>query len=177
MANPYSKEDLKKGFDDAFDAVIHYIRLQDDLLFERAESEGKWSTGQQLVHLIKSVEPLNLGLKLPKILLRWRFGTRNRTERTYDATVAKYKAALNDGGRASSPYIPPKVGVHQKHDLLQRYEQEKIKLIRVLDKWNEEQLSKYVAPHPLMGKLTARELIFFTIYHNYHHLESIRKIR
>jgi hypothetical protein len=40
----------------------------------------------------------------------------------------------------------------------------------------EERLDQYLAPHPLLGKITLRELTFFTIYHSHHHLDSIRKM-
>jgi hypothetical protein len=43
-------------------------------------------------------------------------------------------------------------------------------------KWKDPQLDKYIAPHPLLGKITLRELGYFTIHHMYHHLESIQKM-
>lgn len=161
---------------EAFDAVIDFIRQQDDALFDRPKSEGKWSTGQQLDHLIKSVKPLTTGMGLPKFLLTLRFGTRNRPERTYDELVAKYHEKLEAGGQASSAFIPPEIKPEQKDQLLAIYEAEKIRLIKVLQKWSEKQLSTNIAPHPLLGKCTVRELLYFTIYHNYHHLSSIKDI-
>jgi hypothetical protein len=38
-----------------------------------------------------------------------------------------------------------------------------------LNKFTEEELDKYILPHPLLGKLTIREMMFFTIYHVLHH--------
>ena len=43
-------------------------------------------------------------------------------------------------------------------------------------KWKDPQLDQYIAPHPLLGKITLRELGYFTIYHTYHHLETIQKM-
>ncbi len=41
--------------------------------------------------------------------------------------------------------------------------------------WNEASLDKYrMPPHPLLGKLTVREMLLFTLYHDRHHLESVR---
>ena len=42
-------------------------------------------------------------------------------------------------------------------------------------KWSDAKLDKYIAPHPLLGKITLRELAYFTIYHIQHHLSIIRK--
>ena len=171
-----TRDEIERELHQAFDAVIEFIRQQDDSLFDRPKAEGKWSTGQQLDHLIKSVKPLSTGMGLPKFLLKFRFGVRNRPERSFDELVANYQQKLNEGGQATSPYIPPDIGIEQKTLLLSSYEKEKIKLIKILQKWSEKQLSTNVAPHPLLGKCTVRELLYFTIHHNYHHLESIKDI-
>lgn len=171
-----SKDQIELEIHQAFDEVINFIRQQDDSLFDRPKAEGKWSTGQQLDHLIKSVKPLSTGMGLPKILLKFRFGVRNRAERTYDELVSKYHQKLEEGGQASAAFIPPKSSIEQKDQLLSAYEKEKIRLVKVLQKWSEKQLSTNVAPHPLLGKCTVRELLYFTIHHNYHHLESIKDI-
>lgn len=113
---------------------------------------------------------------LPKFLLTIRFGSNNRPERTYDELVIRYHEKLDAGGQASSPFIPPFVAIEQKEQLLSTYQNEKIKLIKVLHNWSEKQLSTNIAPHPLLGKCTIRELLYFTIYHNYHHLKSIKDI-
>jgi uncharacterized damage-inducible protein DinB len=46
----------------------------------------------------------------------------------------------------------------------------------VKKKWKDPQPDQYIAPHPLLGKITLRELCYFTIHHTYHHLESIKKL-
>lgn len=171
-----SKDQIELEIHQAFDEVINFIRQQDNSLFDRPKAEGKWSTGQQLDHLIKSVKPLSTGMGLPKILLKFRFGVRNRAERTYDELVSKYHQKLEEGGQASAAFIPSNISIEQKDQLLSAYEKEKIKLVKVLQKWSEKQLSTNVAPHPLLGKCTVRELLYFTIHHNYHHLESIKEI-
>ncbi|MEO9884043.1 MAG: DinB family protein [Balneola sp.] len=171
-----SKDQIELEIHQAFDEVINFIRQQDDSLFDRPKAEGKWSTGQQLDHLIKSVKPLSTGMGLPKILLKFRFGVRNRAERTYDELVSKYHQKLEEGGQASAAFIPLKISIEQKDQLLSAYEKEKIRLVKVLQKWSEKQLSTNVAPHPLLGKCTVRELLYFTIHHNYHHLDSIKEI-
>lgn len=48
-------------------------------------------------------------------------------------------------------------------------------LVEALRKWNEKSLDKLRLPHPLLGKLTVREMTFFTLYHDRHHLRSVRQ--
>ncbi|NBX80802.1 MAG: DinB family protein, partial [Flavobacteriales bacterium] len=43
------------------------------------------------------------------------------------------------------------------------------------DNFTEDDLDKYVLPHPLLGKLTLREMLCFTIYHVKHHVEIIKR--
>ena len=49
------------------------------------------------------------------------------------------------------------------------------KLVHKLDKFTEDDLDKYVLPHPLLGKLTLREMLCFTIYHVRHHEEIVKR--
>ena len=37
-------------------------------------SEGKWSAGQQLDHIVRSVSPVNMAMGLPKFIVKWKFG-------------------------------------------------------------------------------------------------------
>src|SRR4029078_11685614 len=41
---------------------------------------------------------------------------------------------------------------------------------RALGKWSERALDRWRVPHPAMGPLTVREMAFFTLYHNTHHV-------
>ena len=50
-----------------------------------------------------------------------------------------------------------------------------ILICTINNKWKDSQLDQYLAPHPLLGKLTLRELCYFTIYHTEHHLHIIKE--
>jgi hypothetical protein len=46
-----------------------------------------------------------------------------------------------------------------------------------MDKFSEAQLDEYVLPHPILGKLTIREMLYFTIYHaTHHHLATLKNL-
>jgi hypothetical protein len=50
------------------------------------------------------------------------------------------------------------------------------RLANAIDKkWADSQLDQYIVPHPLLGKITLRELCYFTIYHTYHHLAIVKE--
>ncbi len=44
-----------------------------------------------------------------------------------------------------------------------------------LEKFDEIERDTYILPHPLLGKLTIREMLYFTIYHVAHHKELVMK--
>jgi len=53
--------------------------------------------------------------------------------------------------------------------LLEQWSKASSELVLVAEKWNESELDGYLLPHPLIGKLTIREMLFFTMYHNLRH--------
>ena len=155
------------------DAFNNYIAPLNKEQFE-ATPGGKWSAGQNLDHLIRSIKPLQPAYGLPKFVLRIMFGKTNRPSKTYDDLVTKYKTKLAAGGRASGPFIPPFIGFEKKDELIKKYNEQKQKLILKIEKQPEKDLDAYILPHPLLGKVTLREMLYFTIHHNEHHLELLK---
>jgi hypothetical protein len=102
------------------------------------------------------------------------FGKTNRPSKTYDDLVTKYKTKLAAGGRASGPFIPPFISFEKKDELIKKYNEQKQKLIIKIEKQPEKDLDAYILPHPLLGKVTLREMLYFTIHHNEHHLELLK---
>lgn len=135
---------------------------------------GKWSAGQNLDHLIRAIKPLQLAYGLPKFALLIMFGKTNRSSGTYDELVTKYKTKLAAGGKASGPFIPPTISFEKKDVLIRKYAEQKQKLIAKIEKQSEKELDVYILPHPLLGKVTLREMLYFTIHHNEHHLELLK---
>lgn len=169
----YNKQELAAALDEKVNAINNYVTVLNKEQFE-ATPGGKWSAGQNLDHLIRSIKPLPLAYSLPTFILKIMFGKPNRPAKFYDELVLKYKTKLAAGGRASGPFIPPVISFEQKDILIKKYALQKQKLIGKIEKQSEEDLDQYLLPHPLLGKITLREMLFFTIHHNEHHLEIIK---
>jgi hypothetical protein len=133
---------------------------------------GKWNAVQLLDHIVKSVSPVSTALSLPAFLLRLIFGTANRKSRSYEELVARYHSKLKAGGRASGRFVPP-----PKTDSVEKLSANLTKVVHVLtrriDRFSETQLDQLILPHPLLGKLTLREMLYFTIYHVQHHQKQL----
>jgi hypothetical protein len=132
----------------------------------------KWSPIKHLDHLLRSVQPLNKALKIPLPGLRILFGQPNREGRSYDELVAKYHLKLSQGGKASGRYIPS--ARQESTKIVSQFKEQNKQLCKTIGKWKEEDLDRFLLPHPLLGKLTIREMIYFTIYHMEHHLQLMR---
>ena len=150
--------------------------LPGDLFFYQPAT--KWSAAQQVKHLTTATQTASLAYTLPKFLVRWVGGKPNRPSRAYDELVAKYKQKLQEGGKASGRYVPKMVPAgYGKEKLLQSFTAAMNRMSRAIaNRWQEQQTDQYIVAHPLLGKITVRELAYFTIYHTYHHLDSIREL-
>jgi hypothetical protein len=171
-----SKAQILSGLQMANDELITFCNKIDSgkFFFQPAD---KWSIAQNVTHLTVAARITSLAYRLPKFIVRIYGGKPNRLSRNYDELVAKYKLKLEQGGRASGPFIPKYVpeARGQKNILLDFEDKMKILINAVEKNWQDYQLDKYIAPHPLLGKLTLRELCYFTIHHTYHHLNSIKE--
>jgi hypothetical protein len=83
--------------------------------------------------------------------------------------VARYQEKLAGGGRAAGAFVPPSLAADAREALSQALLHEVEALCSRLERMDEKQLDAYLLPHPLLGKLTLREMLYFTIYHVEHH--------
>jgi len=131
--------------------------------------EGKWSAGQQLDHIIRSVRPLAKALILPEFIFKILFGKTNRASKNYESLILKYKAKLASGGSASGPFIPSVQLYQFRNKQLFKLNILKKKLLKRSSSFSETQMDRIVLPHPLLGKVSLREMLYFTAYHVLHH--------
>ncbi len=173
MSN-YNKNEIIDALNKNVNAFNQFMLSLNKEQFENT-SGGKWSAGQNLYHLILSIQPLQSAFSLPKFILSFLFGKANRQSKSYEALVEKYKSKLSAGGKASGRFVPQIISFKKKDFIVKKYDIQKENLIKKIKKQREEELDNYILPHPLLGKITLREMLFFTIYHNEHHLQIVRK--
>jgi hypothetical protein len=140
-----------------------------------AQASNKWSPAQQLDHIIRSVSPVVMAFGLPGFVLKWKFGKANRPSKTYDELVEKYHTKLAAGGKASGQFIPVGTLFQDREAAIAKLNALVEKLNKRVEGKSEETLDKLILPHPLLGKLTLREMLYFTAYHAEHHEKATRK--
>jgi hypothetical protein len=133
-----------------------------------------WSPSDNLDHMIKAIKPVTKALKLPKITLQAMFGKPEKSSMSYGELCQVYRDAIAQGGQASGRYLPDQQNPQEeaeglKKSLLEEWSKAGDELLSTAERWQDSELDQYQLPHPLLGKLTIREMIYFTIYHNLRH--------
>jgi hypothetical protein len=133
-----------------------------------------WSPSDNVDHLIRAVKPITTALKLPRITLQAMFGKPEKPSMSYEALCTVYRDEIARGAQASGRYLPKQESPAEnaegrKQALIDQWSRANAELLSVVEKWDLEEMDRYLLPHPLIGKLTIREMIFFTIYHNLRH--------
>lgn len=164
--------ELQQKLKESYVHFIGTINRVSDTDFTKSVNQ-KWTAGQQLDHIIKSVAPVNQAFALPGFVLKLSFGKANRPSRTYDQLVTKYQAKLSEGGIAPGRFVPASISVSQRTALISKLEKLVGSLSARIEGFSEKQLDLLILPHPLLGKLTLREMIYFTIYHAAHHEKQV----
>ena len=97
MTDIQSKNDIIRQLENVSDKFSSFCSGISNELFFRQPIE-KWSVAQNVTHLITSANMTRLAYRLPKLIIRLYTGKPNRSSRSYDELVAKYKYKLEQGG-------------------------------------------------------------------------------
>ena len=115
------------------------------------------------------------GLLLPKFLIGLFFGKANRSSGSYEELVKKYISKLENVGKAKGRFIPKETNPGDKQKNIHKLLILVAVLIKNVNGFSENQLDKYILPHPLLVKATLREMMYFTIYHAGHHQKQVMR--
>jgi DinB superfamily len=176
MSGINTKSDLLIALDDSNQRAENWFHAMPANEFF-ARHGDVWSPSDNVDHLIRAVKPIAKALKLPKITLQAMFGKPKKPSMTYEELCQVYRDEIAKGAQASGRYLPNQESpVEDAEDkmksLLDQWSRANNELLSVVEKWDEKELDRYLLPHPLIGKLTIREMIFFTIYHNLRHAST-----
>jgi hypothetical protein len=138
----------------------------------------KWSPANHVRHLAKSTFPLAQALALPKFVIGWRFGRGPEVSRDFLTVRDDYRRTLRETGATAGRFTPTPVALPDdlaawQIRVLASWRASIVALTGRIPRWNERALDRYRVPHPILGKMTVREILFFSLYHYQHHLEQI----
>jgi len=164
------KEEIKDQLVNHHNKFTELIGGLSDILANNA-MPGKWTPLQQLSHIEKSVAPVKLAFALPKFMLSLMFGKVRRPSVSYEELKANYKSKLDAGGKSTTRFLPDTTC--DRHKLLDVLNKHVGVLCQRMERFSESELDTFTLPHPLLGKITLREMLYFTIHHVQHHHAQI----
>ncbi|MFK8104436.1 MAG: DinB family protein [Saprospiraceae bacterium] len=168
----YHKAEIVKSLVLSLEEVRGFIEQLTEEQFEHKPTD-KWSIKQEFEHLILSNKPVSSALKLPKLVLR-SFGKPRNPSRKFEALFDYYHGKLKTSPVPTGKFTPKEQNNLSRTDMLMGWGMISKKFDDRILNWSEEKLDQYLLPHPLLGKLTVREMLFFTIFHNHHHLSNMQ---
>jgi hypothetical protein len=138
-----------------------------------------WSPADNVRHLTKSVRAVSAGLRAPRWVLWLAFRSGSGTSRSYAEVREVYLARLARGASAGK-FAPGPLGTSADPDAdrarVMKYHAAAIgEMAALVVRWQERWLDRFRIPHPLLGPLSVREMLFFTVYHNRHHVDVVRR--
>jgi len=181
IGDPYSKAEISQAFQTAHRAINAYFGgLAPDAFF--AHPPEVWSAGENLQHLVLTVRPITKAVLIPREKLSKRFGLADRPSRRFTDIRDEYRTGMQTGlVVAPPPFVPvldelpadPQLGQAQ---IIADWQETSQGLTTHLKNWTEAELDTYQLPHPLFGMMTMREMLFFTVYHDLHHLDDAQRL-
>jgi hypothetical protein len=173
---PYTRAEIFAGLQRLHEESERFLAALSASAFVAPQGE-KWSPADHARHLAKSTFPLVRALGFPRLLIRLRFGRHPGPSRSFVALREDYRARLRAGGTAGkfapAPKPIPDDPEAYRLQVLAAWRKAATSLHSAILRWPEPALDRYRLPHPLLGSLTVREMLFFTLYHNAHHLNLV----
>lgn len=169
-----NKEEIVMLLDKEYQRLVNWLKDQPEKNWEKGP-EGKWTTGQQVLHLVQSLQPLNKALRVPKFILKFKFEKANRAVRDFDTVMQRYQDRLRENQGAATQFNQKlkTPSIQERKQLIATLTREYTKLQKHTKKWKDRHLDTCILPHPLMGKMPIRELIMWSAYHANHHTNEL----
>jgi nitrate/nitrite-specific signal transduction histidine kinase len=143
-------------------------------------SSESWSVGHHVQHITSAVSRVTQGLANPGLLPKREPATVSRDFVTLKQT---YLDTLQNTPVETLRQLGSRVTL-KEHDNLEVYKTQMISSFAAainnfntaLEGFDEENLENLGMPHPLLGIISSREMVFFIVFHNTHHQTGIQKL-
>ena len=170
-----SKEKLQEDIIAAMQAVTDFVENCEEEIFIVRKND-KWSIAENLEHLNLSNVSISKLLGMPKEKITARFGSPTHTSRHFSEMKNLYLGGIQKGAVAPPPFVPQNMEEKSKTTLLENWKGINPWLEKGFQEWTDAELDKYQVPHIILGNMTIREILHFTVFHTYHHLKAMKRI-
>ncbi len=143
-------------------------------------SSERWSVGYHVQHITSAVNRVAGGLLNAGVLPKREPATASRDF----ATMREfYLETLKNTPSETLRQLGSRVTLEEHTDLeayktqlISNFENAITNFNNALEHFDETNLENLGMPHPVMGLLSSREMVFFIVYHNTHHQNGIKNL-
>jgi hypothetical protein len=174
--SPRTGTDLANALGALLASGTAYLATLPDTVFFAPQGDA-WSPAEHVRHLQGSSAPLVLALRIPRWMLGLRFGKHRGDSRSFAEMREIYRTRLAQGAGAGrfTPVTepPPANPAARRAEIMTMWTAATVDLQNAVGRWPDTALDRQRLPHPILGLLTVREMLAFTVYHTAHHLRRI----
>ncbi len=172
-----NKQEIISSLLDKYNSFIKYMNelSPEDYLFGYQQ---KWTAGQQLKHIVLCVEVLVQVFNMPKSIIEQKFGLTAKSGCSYEELTNKYVEKFKEGGKAPDRFVPGFIPISQGELLCNELATLVSEVCSKIENFTEQELDTLRIPHPLLGNLSMREMLYNTIYHvEHHHVKTMQNLK
>jgi hypothetical protein len=145
------------------------------LTIQSLSINNKWTPVQNVEHINMCIEPLVRYLNTPKELIKEKFGLKSEVGFEFKDLNEKYIQAVQNGAVISETFKPKDNSPSFKNERMRGNELIN-KINSLLEMWSDDELSAHICPHPVLGRISVREMLYFTIFHCETHIKIISRV-
>ena len=172
-----SIRELQNNLLNAQNSIGYFFKsIPEETFFSKPD--GGWSPAENVRHLTTATFTTGLFIKKELHFLLNLFGKGNSLKNLHQVRD-EYLEKLSSGKKASGIFTPISLSFFRTKEWQQK-ECEALEfsiqqIVGVLDHWTEEELDTTNIIHPILGIITVREILYFSLYHLYHHSSIVEK--
>jgi hypothetical protein len=173
VPHPVTKPDILAALESNARTIHEYFSELPDPVFFDGDPE-RWGPAHHLVHLTRSNDAVSRALVAGNLPLhpagRSRTYAEVRDAATASLTTTPKEALLEMG---STVVVEPGTG---RVEVVEAFATSSAGLreAAAIAIWSEDALDRHALRHPLIGVLTVREMLFFGVVHERHHLRTVQ---
>ena len=171
----FNQSELIEQFSTAKSGILDfYTAIPESIFFSKPEIG--WSPLENIKHLNTATSVVALFLRKELKFLLLLFG-QSDSKKSIQEIIKNYNDKLNNGSGAGvfSPlFATNNVDVEKKKSEIKSLIESIQSLINVLPSWTEDELDRTNIVHPILGVMTVREMLYFSLYHLYHHSSKVQ---
>jgi hypothetical protein len=173
--NPYRLDEIRVAIPAQHQRFADYLRGLPLTTF-LSSLDNTWSPLQHMQHVMNSETTLGGFIGARKFLpLQTPAASKN-----YNEVVSTYLAALEATPIPNNPFPPPEYGALDALEAtrglaLGEFLNSGDQLVKALQSYSDTELDAFQGRHPLLGMMSLREFLLFTVYHVEHHQIVLQK--